>query len=120
MAPVLLMIAQAAAASPAADRPAAAPPPPIAFDLAKVPRGELAMGLSRCPEGEEEGDIVVCARISAEGYDYEGMERRYRQGPMDAETGLFGTVRGRVYVESVGTPNGDVSKRVMVGIKLPF
>lgn len=116
MALVLLMIAQVAAASP----PPAAAPARIDFDLAKAPRGELAMGLSRCPKGEEEGDIVVCARISGEGYDYEGAERRYRQGPMDAETGLFGTVRGRVYVESVGMPNGDVSKRVMVGIKLPF
>ncbi|MEA3061356.1 MAG: hypothetical protein QOJ94_1137 [Sphingomonadales bacterium] len=69
------------------------------------------------------GDILVCGRRPAGGVGAGEMERLaklFEQGPIDAETGLIGQVRGRVYTEEAGMPNGQISKRAMVGIKLPF
>jgi hypothetical protein len=69
------------------------------------------------------GDILVCGRRPAGSLGAGEMARLaklYEQGPMDAETGLFGQIRGRIYTEEAAMPNGQVSKRAMVGIRLPF
>ncbi len=96
--------------------PAAAEPLDIDFDLAtykpSYPSG-CALGTS--------SDIVVCgARRPAGAYPLEEMARIFEPRPLVAQTRLFGSVRGRAYVESVGMPQGQVSKRAMVGIKLGF
>ncbi|HEY0111569.1 MAG TPA: hypothetical protein VGB59_00295 [Allosphingosinicella sp.] len=105
----LLLTLQAAAAAPA--------PPPLAnveFDLARhKPR-----------EGECEGgggEIVVCGRRpGGGGYRYGKWARIFAEGPLVAETSIFGTAKARAYVEGVGLPGGFQSNRVMVGIKVPF
>jgi hypothetical protein len=112
-----LLIAFQAAAAPA-------PPPPvdirkIDFDLSLYrPRPAPLFGCEPDP-----GGILICGRRLAESLSPDEMARLarlYEQGPVDAETGLFGKVRGRVYTEEVAMPNGQVSKRAMIGIKLPF
>ena len=114
---VLILALQAAA-------PASPPAPlvaPIDFDLARYRSGEpgLALPGRDCAAGG--AAIVVCGRRRSGGaYPLEEMERLFAQGTLVAETGLVGAMRGRAYVESVEFPSGQVSNRVMVGIKLPF
>jgi hypothetical protein len=103
---------------------AASPSEPPTADIRKIDfdlslyRLRPAPGCSPAP-----GDILVCGRRPAESLSADEMARLaklYEQGPMDAETGLFGPVRGRIYTEEVAMPGGQVSKRAMIGIRLPF
>jgi hypothetical protein len=114
----LLLLAGLQAAAAAAAPPSAPPAPRrIDFDLATYKAGPDAGG---CTPGDG-SDIVVCGPRRTNGtYPYERMARIFESGPLDAETGLTGTLRGRAYVESVGLPSGFTSNRIMVGIKLPF
>jgi hypothetical protein len=104
--------------------PASSPAPivaPIDFDLGRYRSGEpgLALPGRDCSGGG--AAIVVCGRRRSGGaFPMEEMERLFAQGPLVAETGLTGAMRGRAYVERVEFPGGQVSNRVMVGIKLPF
>jgi hypothetical protein len=111
-----LLIALQAAAAPAADRKPV-DIRKIHFDLSLY-RLAPAADCSPAP-----GDILVCGRRPTAALSAAEMARLaklYEQGPLDAETGLFGPVRGRVYTEEVAMPGGQVSKRAMVGIRLPF
>jgi hypothetical protein len=116
---VALLIAFQAAAAPA-PTPAADPKPvdfrTIDFDLSRYRPTPAACAPSP-------GDILVCGRRPAgslSAAEMARLARLYEQGPIDAETGLVGNVRGRVYTEEVPMPGGQVSKRVLVGIRLPF
>jgi hypothetical protein len=121
----LLIAFQAAAqgAAQGAAPPAPAPPPvdvrKMSFDLALYrPKPRNPFGCEPDP-----GGILVCGRRPAGGLsdaEMARLARLYEQGPIDAETGLVGNVRGRVYTEEVAMPGGQVSKRVLIGIKLPF
>ena len=104
------------AASPAPPAGAA----PVDFDLADVP--EAAPGLRRTCRGADSDEIVVCGQRRRGGGDYplEAMARIFETKPIVAETGIGGGAVARAFVESVTMPNGEVSNRVMVGIKLPF
>jgi hypothetical protein len=86
---------------------------PIEFDLARVPPA------NRCdaPGGNE---ILVCGRRPAEGYPMEKWDRIFRTKPLVAETSIGGRAIARAYGESVEMNQGNISKRIMVGIKLPF
>ena len=96
---------------------AAAPVPvPDGFDLRNVPRADAGRGCSR----DEAGAIVVCGRRPGPGYPMEEMERRYARRPLVAEADLGGGVTGRIYVESAPMARGEVSRRVMVGVRIPF
>lgn len=111
MTPLLLIALQSA--------PAPAPPPAephrVDFDLRTYKPSR------DCGDTAGADTILVCGRRPGGGaYPLERMAKIFEPGPMDAETGLFGTVRGRAYVEEVPMPGGQVSKRVMIGIKLPF
>ena len=108
----LLIAFQATAAPPVDVRK-------IDFDLSHYQARPAS--LFRCEP--DPGGILICGRRLAESISPEEMARLatiYEQGPVDAETHLFGKVRGRAYTEEVGMPNGQVSKRAMIGIKLPF
>ena len=111
----LMLVLQAAAAPPA---PLVAP---IDFDLARYQAdGPSLARLRDCAAGAPAA-IVVCGRRRSGGaYPMEEMERLYARGPLVAETGLIGNARARAYVESVAFPGGQISNRVMIGIKLPF
>jgi hypothetical protein len=111
----LLMSFQAAAApAPAADIA------PVDFDLRHYrPAEEASDLLGACPRGEA-ATIVVCGRRRAEPYPLEEMARIYEPRPLRAEIGLGNGAAANVHVEEVRFPNGNVSKRIMFGIKLPF
>jgi hypothetical protein len=117
MAAALMMAFQAAALT----APAGAGPAPIDFDLATVRAGagEDAFRIG-CRRGGDSDEIVVCARRRGGDYPMEEMERRYAFKPLVAETGIGRGAIARAYVESAAMPDGQVSKRAMVGIKLPF
>jgi hypothetical protein len=110
----ILVALQAAAAAPA-------PPAvdPTEFDLASLERADgrfaSTIGCRREP-----GEITVCAQPSGGGYDFDEWARIFATRPLVAETHLTGSLTGRAYVESHTLPNGMVSKRAMVGIRLPF
>jgi hypothetical protein len=110
-----LLIAFQAAAAPAADQKPV-DIRTIDFDLSRYRPSPLACAPSP-------GDILVCGRrpaVSLSAAEMARLAKLYEQGPIDAETGLVGNVRGRVYTEEVAMPNGQVSKRAMIGIRLPF
>ena len=86
----------------------------IDFDLAKVKPADS------CATGGAGSDIVVCGRRPRADYDLEKWERVFRTDPLLAETGIGPGAVARAYVESVAMPGGQVSKRAMVGVKIPF
>ena len=87
---------------------------PVAFDLATArPAGD-----DGCGGGGSE--IVVCGRRAGGAYPMEEMARIFEPKPLVAETALGGGVTGRVFVESVTMPDGQVSNRAMIGIKTKF
>jgi hypothetical protein len=98
---------------------AAAVPPymmPVPFDLAKVKPAEDG----GCARGEG-GEIVVCGRRALNrDIPVEELERRYREKPVRAEIGLGGGAAGRAYLDQAEMPQGQISRRIMFGIKLPL
>jgi hypothetical protein len=110
---ILWMAVQASAA------PGAVPVAPVEFDLGAVRPVETDTGLLRRCRGTPD-EIVVCGRRRGGDYPMEEMARRYRQEPLKAEAGIGGGATARAYVEQVELSPGQVSKRAMFGIKLPF
>jgi hypothetical protein len=102
----LLLALQAAPPGPAE------PPPRIDFDLAEVKSADP------CKSGGG-SDIIVCGRRPGT-YDYERWEREFRTDPLLAEKGIGPGAVVRVYGESVGMPDGQISKRAMVGVRVKF
>ncbi len=104
---------------------AAAPPAPAPvladFDLARVKPPTETGRITDCRPADP-SEIVVCGRRGDEAaaYPMEEMERRYREKPLTAEVGIGGGATARAYVEQVELPGGNISRRVMVGVKLPF
>ena len=103
-----------------------APSPPLAtdFDLAEYRSGDPC---SRDAPGSEVrashvrvSEIVVCGRRPPGAYPLEKWERVFARKPLVAETSIGGGSVARAYVESVAMPRGEVSKRFLVGIRVPF
>ena len=95
-------------------------PTPVDFDLAKHrPSGPDLTILQQCRPGDPD-EIVVCARRRGDGYPMAEMERRYATKPLMAETSIGPGATVRAYADSVEMPGGQISKRAMIGIKLPF
>ncbi|HYJ83124.1 MAG TPA: hypothetical protein VEW26_09820 [Allosphingosinicella sp.] len=104
----LLLAFQAAPQAPAAPLPA------IDFDLARVKPADP------CETGAAGSDIIVCGRRPGGVYDYDKWEREFRTAPLVAEKGIGPGAVVRAYAESVGMPDGQVSKRAMVGVRIKF
>ena len=97
--------------------PAPAGAVPIDFDLARVKPAEPERGCAT----DNPSEIVVCGRRPLRNdYPLEAMAERYREKPVRAEIGLGGGATGRAYLEQVEMPQGQVSRRIMFGVKLPF
>jgi hypothetical protein len=112
----LLLSVQAAAAAPA---PAPAPSPrvdAIDFDLAHVRPADTAADCDRRGGSE----IVVCGRRKGYVYPLAEMAKIYEAKPLRAATGLGNGTTGGIGVSQAGMPDGRVSKRIMVTIKVPF
>jgi hypothetical protein len=77
---------------------------------------------TRCAEVAP-GEILVCgSRGGSKQYRIQPLPPGFASegGLPKAEMGLGGGVTGRVYVESVGMPDGQISKRIMIGIGTKF
>ena len=102
---------------------AAAPQPivPSAFDLAAIrPDEGLRLGLEReCPRSSGD-EIVVCGRRPVEAYPLAEMARLYREPRIVAEMSLGNGMTGRAFVEQAVLDRGQVSNRIMFGIRIPF
>jgi hypothetical protein len=113
----LILLLQSAAPAPPASAEAASAPTkliPVEFDL-KEWRPSASCG------GGSSDEIVVCgARPDADRYRVGPVSSRFDEEPLVAEIGLGGGARAGAYVESVEFPGGFISKRIMVGVKLPF
>ncbi len=121
MALALLIALQAAAPVSSPTAPAAPPPLiPDDFDLARLRSLEFSLRRRGC-EPQDSSTILVCGTRPRGGdYPLEEWERIFAEGPLVAETGLVGDATIRAYVEAQAMPNGDVSNRAMVGVRLPF
>jgi hypothetical protein len=107
MALALWVALQAAGAAPAGAVP-------VDFDLAKVKPADPCAS-------DSASEIVVCGRRRLQNdYPLAAMERLYREKPVRAEIGLGNGATGRVYLDQVEMPGGQISKRIMFGIKMPF
>lgn len=112
MALVYLVALQAAA--PAQPPGGAAPRPEIRFDLRDVPPPSGCTGTG----GDE---ILVCGRRDDESQRLQALPPEEASGGLpQAETRLFGNVRGRVYLDQVEMQQGLQSRRVMFGVRVPF
>ena len=108
--PLALLLSLQAAAAPAP------PSAPVDFDLAKY-RPSPPEGCGAAIGAE----IVVCGRRPRQSLNPDPeLARRYQTAPVKAEIGIGGGAVARSFVESVEMPRGAVSKRLMIGIKLPF
>jgi hypothetical protein len=117
-----LLLSLLAAAAPVPAAPVSPPARAIDFDLAKLKRRSPPAdvhSLFVCDDLSST-EIVVCAHRAGPAYPLEEMARIFEPKPLKAETGLGNGVTGNVHVEDFVFPNGMHSKRVMVGIKLPF
>ena len=97
---------------------AAAPPAPAApaFDLRNYrPSPDDA----RCGSANGQ-EIIVCGRRGGYVYPLEEMERLFKEKPIRAEVGIAPNTSLRAYGDQVGMPDGQISKRAMVGVKLKF
>jgi hypothetical protein len=114
------LIAVQAAAGPAAAEPALPGLAAVDFDLAEVAKRQQADAAAGCPQSGA-GEIVVCGRRPGGGdYPMERWERIFREGPLVAEKDIGGGAVARAYVEQVEIGAGQISRRAMVGVKLPF
>jgi hypothetical protein len=105
---LVILALQAAGAQPPAAVAA------IDFDLAKY-RMEPGCGTGGGSE------IVVCGRRPSGGaYPYEEMERLFAAKPLVAETDIGGGATAGAYVQRAEMPNGEISTRFVVGIKVGF
>lgn len=100
--------------------PLPAPPPaPADFDLATWWPAR-PVGLDGCPISDG-GDVVICGRRTrTDDYPMEEMARLFEPKPLVAQLPLGNAVTARAYVERVDLPNGVISNRMMIGLKLPF
>ena len=126
---ILVLSLQAAAVA----TPAAPAPPPASGPGWAMPVGggdrllaefspARATGADRCAAAAV-ADILVCGprRGDGGGYPMAYWARIYGpEPPIRAEMGLGGGAQGRIYTEAVAMPRGEVSHRVMVGIRWPF
>ncbi|MBV9883634.1 MAG: hypothetical protein JO276_11550 [Sphingomonadaceae bacterium] len=117
--PLALLLALQAAAP-------AAPPPAAAagivdsdFDLARFQPPSLGLPGRGCARADPSA-IIVCGRRSAGAYPLAEMALIFEPRHMVAQTRLGGNFIGDVHVESVPMDRGQVSNRVMVGVRLPF
>jgi hypothetical protein len=111
----LLALQAAAAAAPAAA-------PVIVdsdFDLARYQPPALGLPGRDCGRADPSA-ITVCGRRAAGAYPLAEMARIFEPRHIVAETGIAGNLSGNVRVESVPMDRGQVSNRVLVGIRLPF
>ncbi|QAY79053.1 hypothetical protein [Sphingosinicella sp. BN140058] len=107
-----LLMLQTAAASSA--------PVPSDFDLAKIRAADTDLSITGRCAASNAAEIVVCGRRRSPDADRDRYRPEFAEKPLRAEIGIGGGATARAFVDSVAMPNGEVSKRVMVGVKLPF
>lgn len=91
------------------------------FDRPAAPRLGAPV-IDRCAEVDPDEIIVCGSRGGSKQYRIQPLPPGYssESGLPKAEMGLGGQSTGKVYVESVQMPDGNVSKRIMIGIGTKF
>lgn len=93
---------------------------PSEFEL-KPPAASLRVTPQDCRRSAAAGEIVVCGRLADE---YRLKEIKVPKGMEIDEGGVIGFDLGGARVEpglsQVGMPDGRISKRIMVTVKVPF
>ena len=112
MHPSWLLIAQAASASP--------PSLPSDFDLARLHAPDANLSITGKCEPRSSGEIVVCGRRRGGEDGRSRYKPEFKDRRLAAEIGIGGGATARAYVESVGMPDSQISKRIMIGVKVPF
>ena len=102
-----------------------APAPPnlaaIQFDLARFRPFDLDSAMpGRACDRSDPSTIVVCGRRTGGAYPLDRMALEFEPERIVAETRLIGNLNGYIGVEAVQFPGGQVSNRVMIGIRTPF
>lgn len=113
MSAALMILMQAAAATPGA-------PLPRDFDLRdhlQLREVPLAIG-DRCAS-DDPAVIVVCATRNGDTYRL-GPTAPAGSGPPQAETRLGDGVTGRLRLDSATMPDGTVSKRILITVTAAF
>ena len=105
----------------------AAIPSGESFDLKDLDRPPVpklgAPVVNRCAEVDPDEILVCGSRGGSKQYRIQPLPPGYSSesgGLPKAEMGLGGGATGRVYVDSVTMPDGNVSKRIMIGIGTKF
>ena len=99
---------------------AAAAPLPVDYDLANPTPAERSINATGQCSTEDNVEIVVCGRRRGPGYDMDKWARIFETKPLVAEADIGGGATARAFLQRVEMPNGEVSNRMMIGIKLPF
>ena len=96
------------------------PAPPLLdldFDLARYSRLELGRDCRR----DDPSAITVCGRRSSGGaYPLAEMARIFEPGRLVARARIVGNLTADIHVENAAMPDGTVSNRLMIGLRLPF
>jgi hypothetical protein len=123
---MLLILQAAAAATGAQDEPSRSAPvigpvlpaPPPARKKPALDVAELEL---EC-RADAEGAIVVCAERDDMRYRLKPLPEMIEEssGPPRAETALFGKAKASADLDSETLQQGQISKRLMVRLSLPF
>jgi len=100
---------------------AAGQPVPLGTGAADFDLARFQPAAPDACRGQNASEIVVCGRRQAgDGYRLKELSRAFEEKPLRAETSISGGAVARAYVDSVMMPNGEISKRAMVGVKIGF
>ena len=88
----------------------------ISFDL-----GDVVPHKTTCSSqgGEAKGDIIVCAKPGDPDKDRISGPYAEKEGPPQAEFGLFGRARAKIHAEQANV-GGFTTNRAMVTVTVPF
>ena len=101
---------------------AAAPTlPAVDFDLARLRHSNRDANSSRGPSRSEGAEIIVIGRRPPpNAYRLPELPEIWGERPVRAERSLGGGAVAGIYVDSVEFPGGQISQRILFGIKVPF
>lgn len=78
----------------------------------------------QCRQGASSGEVVVCGRRDPDRYRMTGLptkqEQKIRDAGIPVGIDLNGTTRAGVVIDQVQFPQGMISRRAMVSVRIKF